>query len=250
MNHLKELKLNPLSLKKMTIKDKKYSDHCVYLVYFKNMDKMSIAKLRQEASIINYVKVRWDFYNKKRKGPIQCSKCMQYGHGGKNCYLKPKCIRCGESHSSIECPLLIDPATNARLTRIPDEKLKCALCGQQHAANYSRCEKRLEFMRRQEVYRNRIQRRPTNRVSHFHDAMQLKNFNFPPINNATGSAWSNPPPITTSDHTIQNESSTDLFSTDELLKIFQELMTSLGKATSKIQQITILGQIAIKYASK
>lgn len=247
MNHLKEIKISPIKIKRMIVKNVKYSDHCVYLIYFKKTDKVKISHLR-ENNVINYIKVRWDFYSNRRKGPIQCSKCMQYGHGGHNCFLEPKCIRCSQNHVSSECTLLNDIATGTRLTRIADVLLKCALCGQNHAANFSKCEKRLEFIQRQQLYQNRTQRRPAQRTNQFQVARQLKDFNFPPINiNANGPAWASPPPPNSNPNRLKN-SSNDLFSADELMQIFQELMTAINHATTKVEQITALGKIVIKYS--
>ena len=247
-NHLKAMEISPIKIKRMIVKNSKYSDHCVYLIYFKKTDKVKISQLR-ENNVINYVKVRWDYYSNRRKGPIQCSKCMQYGHGGNNCFLEPKCIRCSQQHVSSECTLLNDIVTGTRLTRIPDVLLKCALCGQNHAANFSKCEKRIEFIQRQQLYQNRTQRRPVQRQSQFQVARQLTDFNFPPINsNVNGPAWKSPPLQNTNPNRMTN-SSNDLFSTDELMQIFQELMSAINQATTKVEQITALGKIVIKYSN-
>lgn len=247
MSHLKDVEISPIKIKRMIVKNVKYSDHCVYLIYFRKTEKIKIAILR-EAKIINYIRVRWEYYSNRRKGPIQCSRCMDYGHGGNNCYLTPKCIRCGQLHTSIECPLLIDPTTNDRLTRIPDTKLKCALCGQNHAANYSNCEKRLEFIKRQQNYRNRTQQRSAQaKPQHkFQPAPQLDNFNLPSMaNDNPRTAWSS----TSSNQTPQNPTNANLFSPAELMQIFKELMTAMAQAKSKIDQISALGEIVIKYSS-
>jgi hypothetical protein len=124
--------------------------------------------------------------------------------------------------------------------------LKCALCGQNHAANYSKCEKRIEFIERQQNYRNRTQRRNTN-PPQFRPAPQLASFNFPAINgnNNNNAAWSN-----SSNRTLQDPTTTNaqLFSPSELMEIFKEMMTAMSQAKSKLDQITALGQIVIKYS--
>lgn len=240
---LKELKITPLSIKRMIIKNKKYHDHCSYVVYFRKTDKIKLSRLR-EIKVINNICVSWDFYQNRRRGPTQCSKCMQYGHGGRNCHLNPKCIRCGECHNSIECPYLTDPTTNSRREKIPNELIKCALCGQNHTANFSKCEVRTAFIKKQEVFRNRLKHHNKQRFNHFQPAPQLENFNFPSLTAQTNvPAWSN-----SSTNSTVIPPNNNLFSTSELMEIFNELMNALGKATSKTQQIAALGEVVIKYA--
>lgn len=187
MNQLKELQLNPFKIKKMNVKQKRHTDHCVYLIYFKSIDKIKISHLR-EIKAIQHIIVKWEFYSNRRQGPIQCSNCLKFGHGGQNCFLLPRCIRCSKSHKSIECPKLFDENKMQTRTRIPDNELKCVNCGQNHAANYSKCEKRIEFVNRQKQYRNKIQSHNQNQnfnqqtKSQFQPAPQLNDFNYPQLN--------------------------------------------------------------------
>jgi hypothetical protein len=57
--------------------------------------------------------------------PLQCFKCQGFGHTSKVCKEPSKCVRCSLEHSSRVCPT-------------PD-KLKCANCGQEHAASHFSC---------------------------------------------------------------------------------------------------------------
>lgn len=260
MELLNDAGIKPSDIKIMNIHQKRYADHCVYLLYFMKIDKIKISTLR-EISAINHVRVRWEYYSNKRQGPIQCSRCMQYGHGVSSCFLDPVCIRCGSNHSSKECPLLKDPVTNQIRTRIPDELLKCGLCGNNHSANFNQCVKRVEFIERQQVYRARIQRRP--RVNQqpiqqhllqrrFTAAQQLENFNFPGINEANaqnGIAWTNGNSRNVQNPINQTQIPNGCFNPSELLTIFKELMTTLKQATTPEQQIYALGEIVIKYCN-
>lgn len=182
---LSELGIKPSKVKIMTIHKQKYSDHCVYLLHFPKIQKMKISTLR-EIKAIDQVIVRWEFFRNKRKGPIQCSNCMLYGHGSLDCYLNPVCVRCGGGHKSKECAHL------AGGQKIPDELVKCGLCGQNHTANYSKCIKRIEFMQRQEKYQRNTQGRKSQRKQPQHqqqqqqqqsfgfvDAPELQNFELP-----------------------------------------------------------------------
>jgi hypothetical protein len=253
--HLNEADIKPADIKKMSIKNKLYSDHCLYLLYFPKSDKVKISELR-ETTAINQVRVRWEYFKNKRQGPIQCNRCMSFGHGGKYCFLDPVCIRCGDSHESKDCPHLIDPNTNQARDKINNELVKCGLCGQNHTANYSGCEKRIEFINRQASYRSRTQRR--NQPA-FRPAPQLNGFNFPAIHqNLQMPAWSHPPvqrqpqlqfqqQLPSSQMRQNQPSSQDLFEPNELLEIFQELMSSLKAARSREEQIYALGQTVIKH---
>lgn len=245
--YLEEVNVKPTKIKKMNIQQKKYSDHCLYLLYFLKSEKVKISKLR-EIPAINSVKVRWQYYAHNRNGPMQCSNCMLLGHGSQNCRLDPKCMRCSGPHNTQTCPRLIDPITKLPRDRIPEDQVKCALCHQCHTANYSRCEKRLEFIERQQRYRNRTQRQPqrqpqTQRT--FVNAPQLNNFNFPhldPRERATRA--------TQNAQWVQNPHQNDLFSSAELMPIFEELMSELSRARSRMEQITALGRVAIKYCGR
>jgi hypothetical protein len=261
---LSELKLElsrfqifPVDIKTMNIRQKLYGDQCTYLLYFKKIDHVKISKLR-ETTAICYTRVRWEYYSNRRKGPLQCSNCMAYGHGGRCCFLDPRCIRCGQSHKSSECPLLdfINPQTNEieKRNRIPENLLKCGLCGQNHAANFANCEMRKQFVERQQKYRQRTQKQP--KVS---QSPQWKSFDFPTIpqvhRNGNGTAWSNylyePPSIQQQpqmrDPRRNQSQNGDLFSPDELLNIFRELMSTLKTAQSREDQIYVLGQLVIKH---
>lgn len=238
--------IKPSSIKILSIRKPKYNDHCVYLLHFPKSENMKIATLREVESIDNVI-VRWEHYKNKRNGPIQCSNCMQYGHGSQNCFLDPTCIRCGENHSSKACKILKDPESN----KIPPEQVKCGLCGQNHTANYSKCQKRIEFINRQKIYRDRTQRnnRSQQRNHQFVNAPQLENFTY--FQNKAQQGWSNQAQPQTQPKAQQSENNDngELFSPEELTQIMMELMTLMKQAKSKLDQISALSQIVIKYCN-
>lgn len=65
----------------------------------------------------------------KRKGPVQCENCQEYGHTKSYCTLTTVCVSCGEPHSSNKCPQNKQDI-NAK---------KCSNCGGNHTANYRGC---------------------------------------------------------------------------------------------------------------
>lgn len=75
----------------------------------------------------------------KRKFTIQCKNCQRLGHAAFNCCFEYRCVKCSESHDPGQCSI---PKRNPEdIGKLPDEetKLKCALCGEGHAANYKDC---------------------------------------------------------------------------------------------------------------
>lgn len=63
----------------------------------------------------------------KRKDIMQCHNCQDYGHSKKYCAYSPRCVRCGNNHSSSVC------------TKSKDSPARCALCHNDHPANYKGC---------------------------------------------------------------------------------------------------------------
>jgi hypothetical protein len=128
-------------------------------------------------------------------------------------------------------------------TRIPDNELKCVNCGQNHAANYSKCEKRLEFIERQNQHRAKVQNHPQ-KSQQFMPAPQLNDFHFPRLSpqEATGPSVNvNRPQVTAA---LSNR---DLFTPTELMAIFKEMMFQMQSAKSKLDQINVLSNIVLKY---
>jgi hypothetical protein len=256
---LNDLDVNPVDIKKMNIRQKRYDDHTLYLIYFNKSDKVRVQSLQSEVPVINFIRVRWEYFQ-NRRDVIQCNRCLQFGHGGRNCFLDPSCIRCGESHASANCPHLIDPQTNETRKFIPQEKVKCGLCGQNHTANYGNCEMRKAFINRQKEYKGTAQRKSPRQhhttSARFQDAPELNRFNFPSLVQTSGPAWSNPrtpqmPSQMHQQHRNQNSNfmnkRTELFSPSELTAITAELMQVMGRAKSPEDQIIAITQIVSKH---
>ena len=258
---LEEAGIKPSKVTKLTIRNPKYTDHCVYLLHFPKVEKMKISKLR-EIKAIDQVIVRWDYYKNKRNGPIQCRRCMQFGHGKQSCFLDPVCMRCSKNHETKDCNLF-DPV----LKKIPDEDVKCGLCGQNHTANYSKCVKREEFISRQNVYRQRTQRKnrqqpneyqrsrqqpnqPQERQHHFTTAPQLYDSNFPSIPQRNQQI----PGFKRQEEVLprpqqQNGSPEDLLSPAESYAVAKELLQALRTCNTRDDQLAAITEIIIKYSN-
>ena len=259
INDLKdELELKevfPCDIKKLQIFKPRFDKQCIYMLYFMKSDGIKISNLRTIRSLCHMM-VKWDFYHPRKTGPTQCNNCMQFGHGAESCFLDPKCIRCGDNHKSSSCSLLSDPSDIK--SRIPEDKVKCANCGEKHTANFNKCKKRVEYIQ----FKNSIRTKNTN-ISKpnnykFQTAPQLNNFDFPNISNVKKSsqpaAWrlKNLQNNMTSNNIrdqVNSDHINELMSAEELMTAFRELMQKLQTAKTRYDQITALGEVAIKYAS-
>jgi hypothetical protein len=247
----------PEDIKKLTIKQQKYDFQCNYILYFKKAQKIKISDLRNIRALFHLI-VRWDYYIHKKQGPTQCSNCQGFSHGSRNCHLLPKCIRCGLQHKSNECPLLKNLLPD---TKTPTDQLRCANCGRQHVANYSKCPKRLEIMRTRAFLSGKSARINFESNRGFAPAPQLNNLNFPPLNQLGGKAWqshnnyerSQNPTANQRDfqgRKFSNDHQNDLLSPTECFNVFNEFVTELSQCTSRLQQLQVISQITFKYLSK
>lgn len=81
---------------------------------------------------------------KKKKSVVQCHRCQQYGHSKNNCMRPYKCLKCGEGHNTVDCPKKRDvPPT-------------CALCSEEHPANYKGCSIYKEILAKKGIARAKL----------------------------------------------------------------------------------------------
>jgi len=62
------------------------------------------------------------------KGPLQCKRCQRFGDTQRNCGYAPRCVACGGSHLSGDCPA-------------PRGQPRCNSCEGKHKANNRGCVK-------------------------------------------------------------------------------------------------------------
>lgn len=98
----------------------------------------NIGQLKKISSI-DHLKVSWETYNNRRRWS-QCHRCQNFGHGSRNCYNKPRCVKCAGDHLTNECSLKKTEGSSA----------KCCNCQGSHPANYSKCPKLLEYLDQRE----------------------------------------------------------------------------------------------------
>lgn len=247
-NVLKEFNINPLDIKKMIVKEPKFELQCNYLLYFKKSDNIRISDLKQVRTLFQ-IKVRWQYYVHRREGPTQCSNCQRFSHGTENCYLKPKCIRCGKPHKSNDCPLR-DPSNPTQKT--PRANLKCANCNGNHVASYQKCPARLEAIEKKKLVARKFKTSgPENHSSNtFKNAPELNDFNYPSLSSNT-KAWHNGSiknNILYSHH--MKSTSSNLLSAQECYSIFNEFIDALINCETRVQQLKVIGEITFKYLEK
>lgn len=252
MSELMEKGLRPVNIKELNIKQRRNNDHRIYLVTLLKKDRKTLLDCAQIKSISQVI-VKWENYKNTRNGPTQCRNCLKFGHGSNHCKLNAKCIRCSENHKSAECPHIIEMQASgsnspATTPKIPKEKLKCANCGLNHAASFQKCIKRIEFMSRHKITKNKV---PIPRG--FTHAPQLENLNFPYLNNPHQSAWSNKERQYQQKYTepqpeSNNENTDKLLNSQELFNIFLDLTSKLASAKTKNEQIQVIMNAALKFA--
>lgn len=91
-----------------------------------------------ELKTLCYTKVKIESPRINKQAP-QCLNCQSYGHTRTYCNNHPRCVRCGENHSTHSC------------TKSRDLPAVCALCQGNHPANYRGCQvfKNLQQLRKQ-----------------------------------------------------------------------------------------------------
>ena len=72
---------------------------------------------------------------KPRRELIQCKRCQRFGHTRTYCTLPYSCVKCGGAHDNRDCP------------KNREAKPSCALCGEEHTANYKGCGKYKERLK-------------------------------------------------------------------------------------------------------
>ncbi|KAF0738585.1 Uncharacterized protein FWK35_00025856, partial [Aphis craccivora] len=108
----------------------------------------------------------------KSKVISQCLKCQQYGHTRAYCGYHPRCVRCAAGHQTSDCP-------NPR-----DAPPKCALCSENHPANYKGCSIYRELQRR---------KKPTSKSNIVTDNIRYKSSNVQSSHPSNDTLFNKPP---------------------------------------------------------
>lgn len=231
---------------KIVHKKSTYATFVIYVVYFQRKT-ITMKELRQKYSVIEYVKVKWDFQSSKKNRITQCHNCQMYGHGSSHCKVNTFCANCAGSHKTSECNQSV---------------IKCANCNGPHKSTDSDCPSKTHYLnakqRRLPINRqqNHVNMNRMNYNNSFPNALQQNTL--PP----TG-AWQNRRMLNINNNSINsnnnsynnttnnnnNTNSGELFSVQELQSLTLELIINLRNCKSKIDQFEVITNLACKFLS-
>ncbi|XP_055523132.1 uncharacterized protein LOC129717294 [Wyeomyia smithii] len=82
---------------------------------------VTLSALRAIRSLFSII-ICWEPYRGGRRDVTQCQRCLNFGHGTRNCNIKLRCNICAKDHSTSDCPVVDAGAV----------QFKCANCGGDH----------------------------------------------------------------------------------------------------------------------
>lgn len=224
---------------KIVHKKSQYGNFVIYVVYFKRKT-ITIKELRQNFSVMDYIKVKWDFQMTKKTRITQCHNCQMYGHGSSRCRVKTFCAKCAGNHNTTDCK---------------ESVVKCANCNGSHKSTDENCPSKTQYlnMKQRQNFTNKHQR--SNRSNFAND-----NNNFPntlqqnPILPQPTGAWQYQRNIGIHNNFNANnasisQNSGELFSIQELQSLTFELITNLRKCRNKMDQFEVITSLACKFLS-
>lgn len=243
-------KLNPSGVFQMKRGGNNQIYHnALYLVHF-TKGTISLSALQAIRSIGSII-VRWEAYRGGNRDVTQCQRCLNFGHGTRNCHVKPRCGNCAQAHATADC-IMEDTA-----------KFKCANCKGDHRGSDRSCPKRNEFkaIRKQAATRSQPGRRsnPTLTPSDFPPLPTSQGgYSNAPLLNGVEQVTSNSIPAPRLNPALQtqnadpwatraNQQLPPKFSAEQLMEIFTEMCSNLQQCQTRQQQIHVLGLMVIRY---
>lgn len=184
-DELKKSDVHPAEIKMINPKGGYTGEARIYILYFNKLQNIKIADLRAKVTGLLNLRVKFEYYSPRKFGPTQCVRCQGLGHGAQNCNLPIYCVTCAGKHESKACPHR-KPVTPTKENphpkpKAPNELVKCALCHENHTANYSKCRIREQFtITSRSKTRNTKPNRP---------ATNLDLNQFPPLPNTIRNDW-------------------------------------------------------------
>lgn len=218
-------------------------------LYLLHLEKGSVTlKELKEIKAISHVVVEWERYRPVHRDVTQCWKCLNFGHGGRNCHLTVRCSNCGENHEQEQCPTKLLVA-------------KCCNCGGDHPSTDRACPKRAEFIQlRRNVANRKNQGRSTvalNNQANFpalqqrHVVPNLAPLPLPPTPRPRPAPRVSPPGFQTYAQAagqLPNPPTEDsgLYSAGELFGIFKTLLDKLQHCRTKHEQVEAVCQYTLE----
>lgn len=117
-----------IQIKKKIDPNNKFSDRTIVRLplFFVDLEPQANNKDIYEIKNLCYHIIKVESPRKKKEVP-QCKNCQTFGHTQNYCFKTPKCVKCSEGHTSLNCP------------KSKKSKAKCANCGEGHTANWKGC---------------------------------------------------------------------------------------------------------------
>ena len=247
--HLSDAGIKPREIKVLSRKTTVTGTHTLYLLYF-DRGTVKIQDLRRTKTLDGFW-VNWRFYTKNPTDVAQCHRCQKFGHGSRNCNLRPRCVKCGESHLSEACalPRKADLGDKAEQTK---PRVKCANCDGNHTGNYRGCVARKAYLEEQEKRKKKASHPPQRSTSAAVPAagqrtVPAENSAFPP---GWGRSFASVVAAGSGSTAQQEVTGEDLFTLPEFFALAGEMMTRFRSCRNKAEQFLALGELMIKHIYK
>lgn len=164
--------------------------------------------------------------------------------------MKPRCSNCSQTHSTADC--LLEGAI----------EYKCANCNGNHRGTDRKCPKREQY---KEIRKKASTTNQHGRKSDTVPPPAVNLQNFPALPSRAPKRSTTPPPpnpvwikptdyatpgnLLSQHQTVENynEPLPDKFGMDEMMKIFDEMVSELQKCQNRREQIRALGHFIIRY---
>ena len=163
--------------------------------------------------------------HKSRSIP-QCLNCQLYGHTKNVCTKTPVCVKCAGKHSTSDCQ------------HHHTDSIKCALCGEQHTANYKGCPiyKALRAKKFPSKLRSGKSKEDAKKVEVEKSGNNDNNENFPESHHKKGVTYAQAV-LSTNNGLRDNEHHNQASDMQDLKAMMKQLMAQL---TNMLQLITLL----------
>lgn len=233
-NQLSELGLKCLDVKLVQKRGAGNAEIIIYVVYFQRQS-ISMKELRQKYSVIEYIKVKWDFQRGNKTKITQCYNCQMYGHGSSRCQVKTFCANCAGPHKTVDCKETI---------------LKCANCNGPHKSNSDECQSKqsyLQIRQRAQPSHHRPVRANTGGFTNTNYDYSFPN-NLRQNRESATAAWQRNAQGNANFNSNTNNSN-ELFSPEEIKNLTLELITNLRNCRSKADQFEVITNLACKFLS-
>lgn len=239
---LNDLKLPCLDVKLVTKSNGPYNEQAIYIVYFQRKS-ITMKELRQKYSVIDYIKVKWDFQRNGSRSPkiTQCHNCQMFGHGSSRCCVKTFCANCAGNHKTAECT---------------SQTVMCANCKEPHKSLSPECPFREKYQQIRQRYQPRSSRF-RQQLSHNNSRFNNNNANYSsdfPNNLNQGATTSNREwnhqrnnNFNNNHNTNGNNNANNLFSLEEIRNLTLELISNLKRCKCKADQFEVITSLACKF---